>query len=73
MRWDLLAASLAAAFVAVGDATQLPSGYDTVWNSQSQNSSGSMPLGGGGVGLNVWVEAGQFVNMPRTARDTSEA
>ncbi|TGV04204.1 DUF5703 domain-containing protein [Flavivirga rizhaonensis] len=34
----------------------LPKNYDVAWNSQSKNSSESMPLGGGDVGLNVWVE-----------------
>lgn len=29
---------------------------DYVWTTQSHNSSESMPLGGGDVGLNVWVE-----------------
>ena len=32
--------------------------YDVVWTSPSRNSSGSMPLGNGDVGLNVWVEEG---------------
>lgn len=32
------------------------SAYDVVWNSQSENSSESMPCGGGDIGLNVWVE-----------------
>ena len=26
---------------------------DVVWNSQSRNSSGSMPCGGGDIGMNV--------------------
>lgn len=30
-----------------------------VWESQSKNSSGSMPLGGGDIGMNVWVENDQ--------------
>ncbi len=30
--------------------------YDIIWNSQSKNSSESMPCGGGDIGLNVWVE-----------------
>ena len=30
--------------------------YNQVWNTQSNNSSESMPLGGGDIGLNVWVE-----------------
>lgn len=39
-------------------AIQLPAGYDTVWTTQSNNSAGSMPVGGGDVGLNVWAEDG---------------
>lgn len=31
--------------------------YDVVWNSPSVDASGSMPIGNGEVGLNVWVEA----------------
>jgi hypothetical protein len=30
--------------------------YNVVWESQSKNSSESMPVGGGDIGLNVWVE-----------------
>ncbi len=30
-----------------------------VWNTQSKNSSESMPLGGGDIGANVWVENDQ--------------
>lgn len=33
---------------------------DVVWNSQSQNSSESMPCGGGSIGMNVWVEHGDI-------------
>jgi len=32
--------------------------YDVVWNTPSLDASGSMPIGNGEVGLNVWVEAG---------------
>jgi len=35
-----------------------PDRYNVVWTSQSKNSGGSMPVGGGGIGLNVWVENG---------------
>jgi hypothetical protein len=35
--------------------------YNEVWNSQSQNSSQSMPCGGGDIGLNVWVEKGELL------------
>ncbi|MHC4567902.1 MAG: DUF5703 domain-containing protein, partial [Planctomycetota bacterium] len=50
---------LAASVLGVG-----PSGgdYDVVWNSPSENSSGSMPIGNGDIGLNVWVNpAGELV------------
>lgn len=32
--------------------------YNVVWETPSRNSSGSMPLGNGDIGLNVWVEDG---------------
>jgi hypothetical protein len=32
--------------------------YNPVWESPSQNASESLPLGGGDVGMNVWVEDG---------------
>ncbi|AXP80057.1 hypothetical protein CJ739_964 [Mariniflexile rhizosphaerae] len=34
--------------------------YNQIWNTQSENSSESMPLGGGDIGLNVWVENGDL-------------
>ncbi|WP_418262439.1 DUF5703 domain-containing protein [Flavobacterium faecale] len=34
--------------------------YNPVWNTQSLNASESMPLGGGDIGLNVWVEKGDL-------------
>lgn len=37
------------------------SDYDVVWDSQSHNSSESMPCGGGDLGMNVWVEDGQLL------------
>ena len=33
---------------------------DIVWHSQSRNSSESMPVGGGSLGMNVWVENGDI-------------
>jgi hypothetical protein len=30
--------------------------YNVIWNSQSEKSADSMPVGGGDVGLNVWVQ-----------------
>jgi signal peptidase I len=38
------------------DRPVLPDNYDVSWKTQSKNASESMPLGGGDVGLNVWVE-----------------
>jgi len=35
--------------------------YNVVWNSQSKNSSESMPCGGGDIGLNIWVEDGDIL------------
>lgn len=30
--------------------------YNVVWNRPSKDSSGSMPVGNGDIGLNVWIE-----------------
>lgn len=35
--------------------------YNVIWTTQSQNSSESMPCGGGDIGLNVWVEKGEIL------------
>ena len=32
-----------------------------IWNTPSQNSSESMPCGGGDIGMNVWVEDGDVL------------
>ncbi|MBD0823765.1 DUF5703 domain-containing protein [Aestuariibaculum marinum] len=34
--------------------------YNQVWTTQSKNASESMPLGGGDIGVNVWVEQGNL-------------
>jgi hypothetical protein len=34
--------------------------YNQIWHTQSSNASESMPLGGGDIGLNVWVEKGSL-------------
>ena len=36
--------------------SDIPYKFNVVWNSPSDDSFGSMPLGNGDVGLNVWVE-----------------
>jgi hypothetical protein len=35
--------------------------YNVIWNSQSKNSSESMPLVGGDIGCNVWLENGDIL------------
>ena len=35
--------------------------YNVVWDTQSKNSSESMPVGGGDIGCNVWVENGDIL------------
>ncbi|MBS1564982.1 MAG: hypothetical protein JST39_11375 [Bacteroidetes bacterium] len=34
---------------------------ELIWSSPSANSAGSMPCGGGDIGLNVWVEKGDLL------------
>jgi hypothetical protein len=41
--------------------TKLLDAYNVVWNAPSKNSAESMPCGGGGIGLNVWVEQGDVL------------
>lgn len=35
--------------------------YNIQWNTPSENAAGSMPCGGGDIGLNVWVEKGDLL------------
>ena len=35
---------------------QSPSRYNVTWDSPSRDSNGSMPIGNGDIGANVWVE-----------------
>lgn len=48
-------------FISLSLFSQVPKRYNVCWTSQSQNSSESMPVGGGSVGLNVWVEKGDIL------------
>lgn len=44
-----------------GNARILPPNYDVVWTepaSVANGSSSSMPVGGGDISLNVWIENG---------------
>ncbi len=38
-----------------------PEMYNIVWNAQSKDAAGSMPVGGGDIGCNVWVEDNQLL------------
>jgi alpha-L-fucosidase 2 len=42
--------------LAAGSEAASTSAYDVVWDAPGKDSSGSMPVGNGDVGLNVWVE-----------------
>lgn len=46
-------------FASEAPATWLPEPY--TWHSMSDNSAGSMPCGGGDIGLNVWAENGDVL------------
>ncbi len=50
--------SIALLFVTISVFAYAPEDY--VWTSMSDDSSGSMPVGGGDIGLNVWVEDGDL-------------
>ncbi|MDR2920280.1 MAG: DUF5703 domain-containing protein [Tannerella sp.] len=39
---------------------QYPDEYNIIWNTPSEGSNGSMPCGGGSVGMNVWIEKGNL-------------
>lgn len=49
-------------FVTLSVKAQIPvlENYNPIWTTQSENSSESMPLGGGDIGANVWVEKGDL-------------
>ena len=48
----------AAGAEALASQSQWVNDYAVVWDSPSLDSKGSMPLGNGDIGLNVWVEKG---------------
>ncbi|MDR1883344.1 MAG: DUF5703 domain-containing protein [Prevotella sp.] len=54
--------SVIVVFLYFSDAfSQNTESYNIIWDSQSKNSSESMPCGGGDIGLNVWVEDGDIL------------
>jgi hypothetical protein len=44
----------------------IPDSYNVVWTTPSRNSSESMPVGGGDIGLNVWSENSELVQPSLT-------
>jgi len=54
----LLIFSLAVATAQANSGDNAVANNDVVWTTPSPDSSGSMPLGNGDLGLNVWVEEG---------------
>jgi len=51
------------------DATHWTAESDVIWTTPSKDASGSLPLGNGEVGINLWVEdGGDRRYMPRTLR-----
>ncbi|WP_422081591.1 DUF5703 domain-containing protein [Ulvibacterium sp.] len=51
------------------------SDYNIVWTAQSKNSAESMPVGGGDIGCNVWVENGEllvYVQRSGSLAETNE-
>lgn len=54
------------------ESVRLPDSYNIVWDHQSKNSSGSMPLVGGDLGCNVWVENGNILIYAQKSGSLSE-
>ena len=46
--------------------------YNIVWTEQSKDASESMPLVGGDIGCNVWVENGQILMYVQRSGSLSE-
>ncbi|MCG8311055.1 MAG: DUF5703 domain-containing protein, partial [Cytophagales bacterium] len=46
--------------------------YDITWTTQSRNAGASMPLVGGDIGCNVWVENGDLLLYVQRSGSMSE-
>jgi hypothetical protein len=44
-----------------GSPDSYPDFYNPIWQTPSRDASGSMPCGGGDIGLNVWIEDGEIL------------
>lgn len=70
----LLGLGLDPASTLAQDASRPPLPADLVWTSPSKDAAGSMPLGNGVLGANVWVEEGNALVVLLSRTDTwSEA
>lgn len=56
MKYTFIAVFLVFCTAAFAQTNADPSKYNVVWTTPSDDSFGSMPLGNGNIGLNVWVE-----------------
>ncbi|MBN1108632.1 MAG: hypothetical protein JXR66_02455 [Bacteroidales bacterium] len=52
--------------------TDVPDSYNVIWHTQSNDASESMPLGGGDIGCNVWVEDGDLLLYVQRSGSMSE-
>ncbi|WP_316739521.1 DUF5703 domain-containing protein [Pedobacter aquatilis] len=61
LKWSILVKAniLFVFFVSLWFALKTQAQENVIWNAQSKNSSESMPVGGGDIGLNLWVENGE--------------
>lgn len=60
-------------FVSAQQKTTSPlDNYNVVWNYPSENASESMPLNGGDIGCNVWVENGDILLYMQRSGSLSE-
>jgi hypothetical protein len=57
----MVARALALSCAARADDLAWLDDYDVTWTTPSVHASQSMPCGGGGAGLNVWVEKGDLL------------
>jgi hypothetical protein len=48
---------------AIGRAADWTDPYDVIWTTPSKDAAGSMPLGNGEVGINLWVEENGDLNF----------
>ena len=44
--------------------------YNVIWSAPSEDSSGSMPIGNGDIGLNVWAEENGDMLFDISKKDT---